>query len=75
MSRVLSHRLAKLEARRNPDKGSRVVIIPWREWPDDDDAAGWEAVYRAHPNGALFIPSQMTFEEWEAVVPEMQARA
>lgn len=74
MSRALSHRLRKLEARRSPAAAQGVVMIPWREWPLDDDTLGWEAIYRAHPGPRLFIPSQMTPDEWEAVVPTMQAQ-
>lgn len=76
MSRALSFRLAKLEARHAPPALTRpVVVIPWRDWPNDDDAAGWEALRRAHPGPRLFVPSRLTPEEWEATVPTEQARS
>ncbi len=71
MSRALVRRLVRLETRNAPQYASRVVVIPWREWPETPEA--WEAARRAHPGPRLFIPSQMTFEEWEANVPTMQA--
>lgn len=72
MSRTLKTRLNRLEARNASHTSSGVVVIPWREWPETEEA--WEALRRAHPGPRLFVPSQMTFEEWEANVPAMQAR-
>jgi hypothetical protein len=72
MSRALQARLAKLERSHAPRPLSRVVVIPWREWPKTEE--GTQAMHQAHPHGCLFIPSTMTPEEWEAVVPHQQAR-
>lgn len=72
MSRALRTRLERLELRHAPLALSRVVVIPWRDWPTTDE--GTEAMHQAHPHGCLFIPSTMTPEEWAAVVPHQQAR-
>jgi len=72
MSRALRTRLERLEQRHTPLALSRVVVVPWRTWPTTDE--GTEAMHQAHPHGRFFIPTPMTAEEWEAIVPAAQAR-
>lgn len=70
MSRALVRRLVKLEAHNAPPASSRLVVIPWREWPVTPEA--WEAARLAYPAGRMFVPSRMTEAEWEAAVPSMR---
>ncbi len=65
MSRVLSHRLAKLEARK-ARHGTGLVVLPWDQWPADDDRPAWDRIRAAHPLGRLFVPSQApSVEAWQ----------
>lgn len=64
MSRALHLRLVKLEHRAAPP-ASRVVVIPWGQWPETEE--GLRAMEAAHPHGRLFIPEQApSAEAWEA---------
>jgi hypothetical protein len=65
MSRVLSRRLAKLEARNAP-RGTGLVVLPWDQWPADDDRPAWDRIRAEHPHGRIFVPSQAgSLEAWQ----------
>lgn len=63
MSRALDARLRKLERASKPP-ASRVVVIPWRDWPHTED--GMEALWATHPHAQIIMPSQAaSVAEWE----------